>query len=96
MKNARTRPRSRHVLANTLGGLVLGVGMSLMMTLYGVVGWSTTTPDLIIVLGVVLGLGIGLLPVRTLREPVARTDESGTTPSFGPELVSAAPARGRR
>jgi len=32
-----------------------------MLTLYGVVGWSTATPDLIIVLGVLLGLGIGLL-----------------------------------
>jgi hypothetical protein len=63
MKHAR----ARHVLANILGGLLLGIGVSLMMTLYGVVGWSMTTPDLIIVLGVVLGAGVGLLPVRTVR-----------------------------
>jgi hypothetical protein len=59
--------RARHVFANTLAGLFLGVGVSLMATLYGVVSWSMITPDLIIVLGVVLGLGVGLLPVRTLR-----------------------------
>jgi hypothetical protein len=59
--------RARHVLANTLAGLLLGVGVSLMTTLYGVVSWSMATPDLIIVAGVVLGLGVGLLPVRTLR-----------------------------
>ena len=59
--------RAKHVLANTLAGLFLGVGVSLMTTLYGVFSWSMATPNLIIVLGVVLGLGVGLLPVRTLR-----------------------------
>ncbi len=68
MKHAR----ARHVVANTLAGLLLGIGVSLMTTLYGVVGWSTATPDLIILGGVVLGLGVGLLPVRTVREPTAR------------------------
>ena len=68
MKHAR----ARHVFANTLAGLFLGLGVSLMVTLYGAVGWSTITPDLIIVVGVVLGLGVGLLPVRTLREPAAK------------------------
>jgi len=72
MKHAR----ARHVFANTLAGLFLGIGVSLMMTLYGVVGWSMTTPDLIIVLGVVLGLGVGLLPVRTVREPTAKKPKS--------------------
>jgi len=60
---------ARHVVANTLAGLFLGIGASLMTTLYGAVGWSTAEPDLIIVLGVVLGLGVGLLPVRTVGEP---------------------------
>jgi F0F1-type ATP synthase assembly protein I len=59
------QPRSKHIIANTLAGLFVGVGLSLMMTLYGVVGWSTSTPNLIIVAGVLLGLGVGLLPVRT-------------------------------
>ena len=59
--------RAKHVLANTLAGLFLGVGVSLMTTLYDVFSWSMATPNLIIVLGVVLGLGVGLLPVRTLR-----------------------------
>ena len=59
--------RARHVFANTLAGLFLGVGVSLMTTLYGVISWSMITSDLIIVLGMVLGLGVGLLPVRTLR-----------------------------
>jgi hypothetical protein len=68
------RTRARHVFANTLAGLFLGIGASLMMTLYGVIGWSTVAPDLIIVLGVVLGLGVGLLPVRTIREaPVSKS-----------------------
>ena len=61
------RTRARHVLANTLAGLFLGIGVSLMVTLYGVVDWSTAAPDLIVVLGAVLGLGVGLLPVRTTR-----------------------------
>ncbi len=65
-------PKTRHVLANTLAGLLLGIGVSLMLTLYGQVGWSTSTPNLIIVLGVVLGLGVGLLPVRTTRAPTGR------------------------
>jgi hypothetical protein len=59
---------TRHVASNTIAGLFLGVGVSLMLTLYGVVGWSTATPDLIIVLGLVLGLGVGLLPVRSVGE----------------------------
>jgi hypothetical protein len=97
MKNTRTRPRSRHILVNTLAGLFLGIGVSLMMTLYGVVSWSTTTPNLIIVLGVVLGLGVGLLPVRTLRDPVARPAEPIGSPSFGPSSpMAATPVRGSR
>jgi len=59
--------RARHVVANSLAGLVLGIGVSLMLALYGTVGWSSTTPDLIIVVGVVVGVGVGLLPVRTVR-----------------------------
>jgi hypothetical protein len=95
MKNARTRPRTRHIFTNTLAGLFLGIGVSLMVTLYGVVGWSTTTPDLIVVLGVALGLGVGLLPVRTLRESTAETVESD--PYIGPsQHASALSAPGGR
>ena len=61
--------RNRHILANVLGGLFLGIGVSLIVTLYGRVSWSSATPDLIIVAGIVLGLGVGLLPVRTTRAP---------------------------
>jgi len=67
-----TRPvsvRRRHVFANSLAGLFLGIGVSLMMTLYSVVSWSTVTPNLIVVLGVVLGIGAGLLPIRALPRP---------------------------
>ena len=97
MKNARTRPRTRHVVGNTFAGLFLGVGVSLMLTLYGVVGWSTTTPDLVIVLGVVLGVGIGLLPVRTVQEPDGKSGESSASRSFGPsQPASAASAPGNR
>ncbi len=97
MKNTRTRPRTRHIFANTLAGLFLGIGVSLMVTLYGVVGWSTITPDLIIVFGLALGLGVGLLPVRTLREstaPSAKTDES--TAYIGPSHPASASAPGAR
>ena len=73
--------RARHVVANTLGGLLLGIGASLMTTLYGVVAWSTAMPDLIIVLGVILGLGLGLLPVRTVAG-LTETKASRTTPRF--------------
>ncbi len=59
---------ARHVVANTLAGLFLGIGVSLMLSLYGIVGWSTDIPDMVIALGVVLGLGVGLLPVRTFRQ----------------------------
>ena len=61
--------RNRHLLANTLAGLLLGLGVSLILALYGRVGWSTATPNLIIVAGLLLGLGVGLLPVRTTRAP---------------------------
>ena len=64
--------RDRHVLANTLAGLFLGLGVSLIVTLYGRVSWSSVTPDLIIVFGIVLGLGVGLLPVRTTRAPAPK------------------------
>lgn len=70
------RTRARHVFTNTLAGLFLGIGVSLMVTLYGVVGWSTAMPDLIVVLGVALGLGVGLLPVRTIRESTAKKAQS--------------------
>lgn len=63
---------ARHVVADTLAGLLLGIGVSLMTSLYGAVGWSTAMPDIIIVLGVVLGLGLGLLPVRTVGVPTKR------------------------
>ena len=72
--------RARHVLANTLAGLFLGIGVSLMATLYGKVGWSTITPDMIIVFGLVLGVGVGLLPVRTIRNPATnRATSAGTS-----------------
>lgn len=61
---------ARHVVGNTLAGLFLGIGVSLMTTLYGAVAWSSSVPDVIIVLGLVLGLGVGLLPVRTVGEPM--------------------------
>ncbi len=68
---------ARHVVADTIAGFLLGIGVSLMATLYGVVGWSTAMPNIIIVLGVALGLGLGLLPVRTvlvLTENKAKPD----------------------
>ena len=67
-RGERLNNGARHIVFNTLAGFFLGIGVSLMTTLYGVIGWSTALPDLIIVLGVVLGLGVGLLPVRTVRE----------------------------
>ena len=67
-----TSTRHRHLVANLLGGLLLGVGVSLMLTLYGRVSWSSATPNLVIVGGLVLGLVLGLLPVRTTRNPAAR------------------------
>lgn len=69
--------RAKHVFANTLAGLFLGIGVSLMTTLYGVFSWSMVTPDLIIVLGLALGFGVGLLPVRTLRDPTTKTATTG-------------------
>ncbi len=75
--------KARHVVANTLGGLLLGIGASLMSTLYGVVAWSTAIPDLIIVLGAVLGLGLGLLPVRTVAG-LTEMQPSRTTPRLHP------------
>jgi hypothetical protein len=74
-----TRPassRKRHLVANTFAGLVVGTGVSLMTTLYGVVGWSVIAPDLIIVIGLVLGLCVGLVPVRAHREPIAKQARS--------------------
>jgi hypothetical protein len=52
-----------------------------MMTLYGVVGWSMTAPDLIIVVGVAIGVGAGLLPARTLRQPTASKTRVGSLSS---------------
>ena len=66
----KNKARTRHVASNTIAGLFLGIGVSLMTTLYGAVGWNSVTPDVIIVVGVVLGLGVGLLPVRTVAQPV--------------------------
>jgi hypothetical protein len=57
-------------------GLFLGIGVSLMVALYGVVGWSTAMPDLIIVLGVILGLGVGLLPARTVGAVMVKKTKS--------------------
>lgn len=67
---------ARHIVADTLAGLFLGIGVSLMTTLYGDVGWSTATPNLIIVLGMVLGLCVGLLPVRTVGDGTVKKAES--------------------
>ena len=58
---------SRHLVVDTIAGLFLGVGFSLLATLYGSSGWSTTTPNLIIVVGVIVGLLIGLVPTATTR-----------------------------
>jgi hypothetical protein len=69
---------SRHVLGNTLAGLFLGVGVSLLLCLYGVVSWSSITPDVVVTVGVLVGLGIGLLPVRVLRSPVPQTVKAKT------------------
>jgi hypothetical protein len=74
-----TRPassRKRHLFGNVLAGLFLGTGVSLMTTLYGVVGWSTIAPDLIIVIGVLVGLCMGLVPVRAHREPISKQTRS--------------------
>ncbi len=72
---------ARHVLGNTLAGLFLGVGVSLLLSLYGVVGWSTVAPDVIVAIGVLIGLGVGLLPVRVLGEQPAPTWRSDLPPS---------------
>ena len=70
------RTGARHLFTNTLAGLFLGIGVSLMMTLYGTIGWSTVTPDLIIVIGTVLGFCVGLLPVRAIRESTPKKPKS--------------------
>ncbi len=75
--------RTRHVVANALAGLFLGIGMSLMLTIYGVVGWSTAWPNIILVLGIALGLGVGLLPVRTKRRSSASSASSASTAKTG-------------
>ena len=63
---------SRHLLGNTLAGLFLGVGVSLLLCLYGVVSWSSITPDVVVVVGILVGLGIGLLPVRVFTSPTSQ------------------------
>jgi hypothetical protein len=68
--------RKRHLFANTLSGVFLGIGVSLMATLYGAASWSTTAPNLIILLGFVIGVGVGLLPERAHQGPTVEKTRS--------------------
>lgn len=63
------KKRPRHVVLGLLAGVFLGIGASVMVTIYGVARLDTEWPNVILILGIVLGLVLGLLPVRSRRQP---------------------------
>lgn len=50
------RTRNYHPLRGFFGGLFLGLGIALLLVLYGKIAFGTLTPYVIILAGVVLGV----------------------------------------
>jgi hypothetical protein len=69
--------RRRHIAASVFGGLFLGMGASIMLTIYGVVGWGTVWPNVILALGVALGVVVGLIPASSPKAAGPLTDAPG-------------------
>lgn len=63
--------RSRHIVRNLIAGLMLGMGGSLLLTIYGIVDWSSLWGDVTVAAGVVVGLAISFLPAPRSRGPAA-------------------------
>ena len=63
--------RSRHIVRNLVAGLLLGMGGSLLLTVYGIVDWSSLWGDAVVVVGLVLGLAMSFLPAPRPRGPAA-------------------------
>jgi hypothetical protein len=74
---AVTKKRSRHMVASIFGGLFLGMGASIMLTIYGVVDWGTVWPNIILILGVAAGLVIGFIPASSPKASGSAPPVSG-------------------
>lgn len=66
-----TAKRSRHLISSLIGGLLLGIGASLMLAIYGLIRWDSMWPNIVLVLGIGLGLLVGLLPPSAVAPAVA-------------------------
>lgn len=66
----------RHPIRGLFGGLCLGLGLAIMLVIYGKVAFGTWTPYLVIIAGVVIGvLWAFVAPARgpTLAAPASAT-----------------------
>ena len=61
--------RSRHLVLSSVACVLLGLGASLMLTIYGVIRWDTVWPDIVFLVGLALGLIVGLLPASARSSP---------------------------
>jgi hypothetical protein len=69
--------RKRHPIRGFFGGLFVGVGIALLLVLYGKIAFGTLTPYLIILAGVALGaVWAFVAPVRRRRDDDADLPES--------------------
>jgi hypothetical protein len=65
--------RRRHPIQGFLGGLLVGIAVSMLLFLYGKIAFGTLTPYLIVLVGVVLGVvWVYVAPTRRRR---SRADE---------------------
>ena len=64
--------RSRHLILGIVAGVLIGLGGSLMLTIYGVIRWDTVWPDIVFLIGLALGLVAGLVPAKAPASPPSR------------------------
>ena len=84
--------RKRHPIRGFVGGLFVGLGIALLLVLYGKIAFGTLTPYVIILAGVALGVVWAFVaPVRRRRSDDADLPASlpraapDTEPQFEPE-----------
>jgi predicted lipid-binding transport protein (Tim44 family) len=64
-----SRSRKRHPIRGLFGGLLVGLGVALLLVLYGKIAFGTLTPYVIILAGVVVGVAWAFVaPVRGRRD----------------------------
>ena len=79
----------RRPVRGAIGGLLLGIGVAVLLLVYGKASFGKWTPVIIVAAGLVVGIAVGLAGPTTRREVVVTTPQG--PPPRGSEIAEEEP-----